>query len=175
MIELIPKALHLHDGPMKTLGQNFRRNFNQVWKRLNPKTQKTIANYLKQHRGTAYLCVTMDLGNQQPYGRCVWGDGCTAITFSAPYFALSTSDDLRTAVIGHELAHVYRRGSGEWTADSEIEERDTRALALRWGYHPPTMRDEAHQTELRTIEAEWLAANHEYRNERESRWIIFAG
>lgn len=171
MIPLIPKVLFLHDGPMKELGQNFRRNFGQVWRKLNPKAQKTITEYFRKHRGTVYLCVAMDADNQKPYGRCAYDNGRTAVTFSAPYFALTQSDEMRTAVIAHELAHIYRRGSGEWTADSEVEERETRALARRWGYLDVALRDEAHRAELDAVEAEWLAENPSFRNELESRWL----
>lgn len=171
VIPLIPKVLFLHDGPMKELGRLFQRNFGQVWRRLNPKTQKTIAEYFRTHRGTVYLCYAMDADNQEPYGRCAYDVGRTAVTFSAPFFALADRDELRVAVIAHELAHIYRRGSGEWTANNEAEELATRALALQWGYHAPSMRDEAHKAELDAVENEWRAENLSYRNEFESRWL----
>lgn len=172
MIELVPKALHLHDGPMKELARNFLRNFKQTWRRFSPSAKKPITDYFREHPGTAYLCFMMDFDSQEPYGRCAYDVGRTAVTFSAPYFALSTSDELRIAVIAHELAHIHRRGSGDWTPDNEIEEKATRDLALSWGFEAPTMRDEAHKAELNAIEAEWRDTyRSRFGRELESRWL----
>jgi hypothetical protein len=172
MIELLPKALGMHDGPMKVIGRNFKRNFDQTWRRLGRKPSKVIIEYFRKHRGTVYLCFRMDFDNQEPYGRCSYDIGKTALTFSAPYFTLTELDELRIAVIGHELTHIYRRGSGDWTADSETEEIATRALAHSWGFETPILRDAAHKAELDAIENEWRDAHRErYGKELESRWL----
>ena len=172
MIPLILKALHLHDGPMKDVGRRFKKCFDRVWRKLEPRAKETITTYFRQHSGAAYLCFRMDFDNQEPYGRCSYDEGRTALTFSAPYFALASYDKLREAVIAHELAHIFRRGSGEWTAEIEAEEVATRSLALTWGYESPSLRDEAHKIELDGIAEEWRTENlQRFGRELESRWL----
>jgi hypothetical protein len=172
MITLIPRALHLHDGPMKDVGRRFKKCFDRVWRKLGPSAKKTITTYFRLHPGTVYLCFQMDYDNQDPFGRCYYDIGKSVITFSAPYFAKASSDKLREDVIAHELAHIYRRGSDEWTAETEVEEVATRALASTWGYRSPTFQDQAHKTRLNEIEEKWRTTNRErFGRELESRWL----
>jgi hypothetical protein len=108
MIELIPKVFFLHDGPMKDIGKRFKKNFDQTWRRLPPAAKTVITEYFRQHRGTAYLCFRMDFDDQEPFGRCSYGLGCTAVTFLAPYFALTTTWKTKNNVGGKETTSDVR-------------------------------------------------------------------
>lgn len=171
MIELIPKYLHLHNGPMKDLNSLFRKDFLKVWRKFSRRVQKTITTYFREHPGIVYLCYKMDGDEQHPYGRCIFTSGKTAITFSAAYFALASSKQLREAIIAHELAHVFRKGSGDWTIETEVEEQETRALALNWGYESPAYINDTHKAELEEKEANWRISNLSFANELESRCL----
>ncbi|MDY3558593.1 hypothetical protein R5W23_005714 [Gemmata sp. JC673] len=157
---------------MRDIARQFKRHFDQTWRRLSPQAKGPIAEYLRRCPGTAYLCFRMDHDDQAPFGRCAYAPDRTAVTFLAPYFSLTSPDEVRVAVIAHELTHIYRRGTGEWTPDGEVEEAATRAKALDWGFDAPSFRDAEHMAGWNEVLGEWQAAHRDrFGKELESRWL----
>jgi hypothetical protein len=155
---------------MKDIGRNFKRHFDQAWRRFPLFAQKTISKYLKMFPGRVFLCFRMDHDAQNPLGRCAWGER-TAITFLAPFFTLTDDEEPRIAVIGHELTHLYRRGSGEWKDDA-TEEPATLAQAKAWGFEAPGFDGPEHRGGWERLVEEWRTAfAARYGKELESRWI----
>lgn len=174
MVKLLGNDLILSDGVMKSAARKFADAFDRAWAAIPDEAKGVIREYFRRHPGWVYMCFTMDAANhpREPWGRCSYGDGRTVLTFLAPVFDLVATTGALDSVIVHELAHIFRRGSGSWTADEDAEETAVRVITKSWGFEDYGVGDwkEFH----RQVEG-WRKANRKrFGKFTEARWVKLA-
>src|SRR4051812_36622122 len=86
MVILIPNALTLDDSMIRYASRRFQEAFGLAWVRIPADAQAIIAGYLASRPGRVFMCYRMDLVEKEPepWGRCIWQDDSTFMTFLAP-------------------------------------------------------------------------------------------
>jgi hypothetical protein len=139
MLQLLP-GMSLDDATMVLASARFVKAFNQAWGEIPEDHGAVICGYFQHHPALTVMCFRMDYteGAREAWGRCLWFNDSTLITFSAPFVERADPIGAVASVIAHELAHCYRKGSRTWTANGEEEEEGTKMLTAGWGFTDPS-------------------------------------
>jgi len=125
------------DTPMTFAARRFERAWALSWSRIPVADRLKMCDLLERKPGTVNLCHRM---NQRPGGEtwavCAVSEREVSLSFLAPFVEMAMPLEGVCAVVAHELGHLYRIATRNWTANARAEEHGTKLLASRWGFYP---------------------------------------
>lgn len=156
----------------KAVREKFRFVFAEAWKLIPREAQEEISDYWSVRHAIVCLCYEMDATGEspEPLGVTHYRENKEILTFLEPFIVKGCPRSAIHGVIGHELAHVYRRAKGLWSINSDVEERETSCLCVTWGFHPCSMNTEGNKA----VET-WRRENKDDSHRTESWYMLRFG